>query len=172
MKEIINKIKEKLDNMESKEFPCDNSEQNTGYLSAVWELKDFIESSEDGDADSNKAKIYTFLCRTVNNRLGYCDCGYANGYVAIPPGHPMHGKHYDDVDVDVHWGLTFCTDKKCIKDWTDIEFINFSSFDEIPDDYWVFGFDTMHHGDNKDTCNSKWCIEETKRLMKQLEDLQ
>jgi hypothetical protein len=29
------------------------------------------------------------------------------GYVGVAPGHPMHGKHYDAVDVEVHGGLTF-----------------------------------------------------------------
>ena len=30
------------------------------------------------------------------------------GYVGVAPGHPWHGKHYDDgCDVDVHGGLTF-----------------------------------------------------------------
>jgi hypothetical protein len=29
------------------------------------------------------------------------------GYVGVPPGHPAHGKEYDDVEVDVHGGLTY-----------------------------------------------------------------
>jgi hypothetical protein len=29
------------------------------------------------------------------------------GYVGVPPGHPFHGKGYDDVDVAVHGGLTY-----------------------------------------------------------------
>ena len=28
--------------------------------------------------------------------------GWGNGYVFIPEGHTAHGKHYDDIDVDVH----------------------------------------------------------------------
>jgi len=30
-----------------------------------------------------------------------------NGYVALPKGHPCYGKGYDNIDVEVHGGLTF-----------------------------------------------------------------
>jgi hypothetical protein len=33
--------------------------------------------------------------------------GTLNGYVEVPPGHPWHQASYDDVEVDVHGGLTF-----------------------------------------------------------------
>jgi hypothetical protein len=33
-----------------------------------------------------------------------------NGYVQIPLNHPWHGLHYDDIDVEVHGGLTFNAD--------------------------------------------------------------
>jgi len=29
------------------------------------------------------------------------------GYVLLPGGHPYFGKHYDDIPVEVHGGLTF-----------------------------------------------------------------
>jgi|SRR3972149_5302496 len=29
------------------------------------------------------------------------------GYVGVPPSHPMYHKEYDDINVDVHGGLTF-----------------------------------------------------------------
>jgi len=29
------------------------------------------------------------------------------GYVGVGPDHPLHGVQYDDVDVDVHGGLTY-----------------------------------------------------------------
>ena len=37
-------------------------------------------------------------------RNGFMDFGWGNGYVVIPEGHPMHGKHYDDIPVEVHPG--------------------------------------------------------------------
>jgi hypothetical protein len=35
------------------------------------------------------------------------DMGHRCGYIRIPEDHPWHGKGYDDIDVDVHGGLTF-----------------------------------------------------------------
>jgi len=56
--------------------------------------------------------------------------GHLNGYVAIPKGHLMHGKHYDDVplEVGVHGGLTY------------------ADLDKETDE-WVLGFDCGHGGD-------------------------
>lgn len=67
------------------------------------------------------------------------------GYVAVPPGHPWHGKNYDEVRIaddgwpDVHGGLTYshkCNGAIC----------------HIPkpgesDDVWWVGFDCAHSGD-------------------------
>ena len=41
-------------------------------------------------------------CLIVRNQLGAL-CGY----VGVPPGHPYYEKDYNDVDVEVHGGLTF-----------------------------------------------------------------
>lgn len=62
------------------------------------------------------------------------------GYVGVPKGHVAHGKGYDDVQVDVHGGLTYaesCGGRIC----------------HIPapgesDDVWWLGFDCAHLGDN------------------------
>lgn len=48
--------------------------------------------------------------------------GAVNGYVRIPEDHPWHGLGYDDIDVEVHGGLTYANEG------------------------WV-GFDTLHAGD-------------------------
>lgn len=61
------------------------------------------------------------------------------GYVAVPPGHPMHGKDYGDVAVDVHGGLTYA--ESCQG-----EICHVAKPGE-PDDVWWFGFDTVHSGD-------------------------
>ena len=61
------------------------------------------------------------------------------GYVAVPPGHPAHGKGYDDVAVDIHGGLTYargCGGHVC----------------HVPaegesDDVWWLGFDCAHCDD-------------------------
>jgi len=63
--------------------------------------------------------------------------GFRCGYVRVPKGHPWHGKGYDDIEADVHGGLTFAEpDKPCDKPGED-------------DAYWV-GFDCGHHNDAQD----------------------
>ena len=67
------------------------------------------------------------------------NCGAWCGYVGLPPSHPAYGKGYDDVDVDVHGGLTYadhCQDHVCHQDLND------------PNDkrYWL-GFDCAHFMD-------------------------
>lgn len=53
--------------------------------------------------------------------------GFRCGYVAVPEDHPWHGKQYNDVDADVHWGLTYA--------------------DYGTDGEWYLGFDCAHAGD-------------------------
>lgn len=59
------------------------------------------------------------------------------GYVAVPPGHRVHGKHYDEVNVYVHGGLTYanhCNGRIC----HDVE---------GEDNVWWLGFDCAHYCD-------------------------
>lgn len=101
--------------------------------------------------------------------------GYANGYVAIPPEHPCHGKDYDEIDVDVHGGLTFGEriDILRVVSWpqNDVEMLNADDYSDIPDDYYVVGFDTLHAGDNESNCDREYCVNETLSLMEQLEKM-
>ncbi len=65
------------------------------------------------------------------------DIGHRCGYARIPKGHPWHGKQYDEIEVDVHGGLTFAeADVPCDKGGAD-------------NAYWV-GFDCAHYGDASD----------------------
>lgn len=121
-----------------------------------------------------KNKLFAFLNRTVNKIYeGTINCGYANGYVAVPPEHPLHGKSYNSVYgfFDIHGGLTFSESIKDIKAdgyMEDTECIGFDSFDDIPKDYWVFGFDTIHCDDGPHH-DRDWCIRETEDLKRQIE---
>jgi len=73
-----------------------------------------------------------FECVVMKNELGY-RCGY----VRVPLGHPWHGKGYDEIDCEVHGGLTFATDDApCGK--------------AGPNDGWWLGFDAAHAYDAPD----------------------
>lgn len=69
------------------------------------------------------------MCAVTQNREGEFRCGY----VRVPPTHVAYGKDYDEVDVDVHYGLTFSSEEEC---------------SDHPDGkgHW-FGFDCAHYGD-------------------------
>lgn len=67
-------------------------------------------------------------CTVVQAREASNRCGY----VRVPPSHPLHGKSYDDADVDVHGGLTFADIEPCT---------------EEDGTGWWFGFDCAHWQD-------------------------
>lgn len=56
------------------------------------------------------------------------------GYVFLPEGHEFYGKHYDEIDVECHGGLTFGEKFRVKKSK------NFGM--------WGIGFDYMHYHDN------------------------
>lgn len=79
-----------------------------------------------------------------------CNRGLANGYVAVPKGHPWFGIKYDDIPCDVHGGPTF--GRPC------------NIFDS---EYWMIGFDTAHCDDNKDNWPIFRVYNEAMRLWEQ-----
>jgi hypothetical protein len=61
------------------------------------------------------------------------------GYAAVPPGHPWHGKRYQDIDADVNGGLSYgeaCQGAIC----------HVPKPGEPDDVYWL-GFDCAHGHD-------------------------
>ena len=68
-------------------------------------------------------------CAVVMNR----EQGNRCGYVRVPPGHPEYCSNYNDVNVNVHGGLTFGGIEDCVE--------------EDGRGYW-FGFDCAHFGDS------------------------
>lgn len=117
--------------------------------------------------NTEKYKCFGFLNSTHNRHLQKCgiDCGYANGYVAIPPEHPLYGIHYNDVNIEVHGGLTF-SKHFCFFNTTTPELLDA----KIPDNYWVFGFDTMHVSDTLESCPREYVINEVNILKEILEN--
>jgi hypothetical protein len=54
-------------------------------------------------------------------------------YVRVPPGHPLHGRPYDEAaNLEVHGGITFSEEEPCV---------------EEDGKGWWFGFDFAHYGD-------------------------
>jgi hypothetical protein len=64
------------------------------------------------------------------------------GYVGVGPDHPWHGKGCDDVDVEVHGGLTFAN--KCNEEATEANGICHIPEPGRPHDVWWLGFDCAH----------------------------
>lgn len=93
------------------------------------------------EPDRAEFEAHGFSCLAKRNHMGvWC------GYVAIPPGHPWHGKRYDSVDPEVHGGLTYsapCQDD----DRPKREQICHVPKPGEPDDVWWLGFDCGHGGD-------------------------
>lgn len=118
-------------------------------------------------------------------------CGQANGYVAVPPTNKYHGLSYFSPEVEalsVHGGVTysefvtlketsgngfskvlpeFVGKRNTILAASKIKFLTEKT--EVPDDWYILGFDTTHFGDN--SCNWNECAvsAETLELAKQLE---
>lgn len=110
--------------------------------------------------------------------------GTHNGYVAVPPESKYHGRSIEDMeDFEVHGGITFSEPATYpdvmngmkIKEeyigkrneiFRNAEFITDNT--EIGDDWWIFGFDTAHWGDNKYNWDRQAVIEETLSMMEQL----
>jgi hypothetical protein len=79
----------------------------------------------------------TLPCVVVRNP-GF---GTLCGYVAVPPGHPLHGvdEHERLCDLQVHGGITYAGPRPLLVCYTPLS--------GEPDDLHWFGFDTVHSGD-------------------------
>lgn len=88
----------------------------------------------DGEPDRIEFETQGFTCLMVRNLMGvWC------GYVAVPPDHPAYQCDFDDLDIDVHGGLTFagpCRGQICR-----------APKPGQPEDVWWLGFDCAHGGD-------------------------
>ena len=101
----------------------------------------------------------------------YIDVGWGNGYVLIPPNHPYYEKHYDDIPVYVHGGLTFSEKLSNLNHDNWLELFEMLEKENDNTDYWVVGFDTAHAGDSIHNWTKEAVKNETQRLAKQLSDV-
>lgn len=92
---------------------------------------DWKERYKEDKTKLNNEGYYSFLYKSFKgliflNPLSGC----LNGYVVIPLGHRLYRKYYDDINLEVHGGLTFSGD----------------NFIQENGEYMI-GFDTGHHKD-------------------------
>lgn len=80
-------------------------------------------------------------CLAVRHPSG----GHWCGYVGVAPEHTLHGKDYDDVEVEVHGGLTFAN--HCQPGETEASGVCHVPALGEPDHVWWFGFDCAHCDD-------------------------
>jgi hypothetical protein len=89
------------------------------------------------------------------------DFGWGNGYVLIPVGHPIHGRHFENINVRVYRDLTFSelVDSDMIERW---------GLDKEDEGTWCIGFDTAHLGTSLKEWTKEKVQEETYKLRNQL----
>lgn len=94
----------------------------------------------------------------------HMDIGWGNGYVLLPIGHPWHGVHYDKIDVDVHYGLTFSG----LVGTFEVE--RFEAITDADLGKWMIGFDTAHYRDSLERWPKEAVQAEADRLLQQIQD--
>lgn len=92
-------------------------------------------------------------CIAVRNESAGNWCGY----VGLPPGHPLHGKSYNDMDVDVHvhGGLTFADTCHDAEDDHSRYVCHLPEPGE-PQKVWWFGFDCHHAWDRAPAYDARY----------------
>mgnify|MGYP000924493825 CR=1 FL=1 len=91
----------------------------------------------------------------------YMNFGWGNGYVVIPKGHPLYGIDYDDIDLDVHYGITY-SNYASKENWEEV------TQEERDNDCWIIGFDTIHLGDTLEKWPKEKVQEEADYLLEQV----
>jgi hypothetical protein len=134
------------------------------------ELADIV--NKEGDFEEWIDPLSNYMCRILRN----IQFQTWNGYVRIPEKHPCFGKDYDDIDVNVHGGLSYGGD----------HFPNYINPTKEVGYYW-FGFDTSHAWDRQpriiihfpspwrknDVYRDKdYITKEVTKLAKQLKDME
>jgi integrase len=94
---------------------------------------------DEPDKEQFADKATGYACLVKRNRFGAL-CGY----VGVPQGHPWHGKGYDDVEADVHGGLTYAA--PC-QEGPEGETICHVPGPGEPEPLWWLGFDCNHAWD-------------------------
>lgn len=82
------------------------------------------------------------------------DGKYRCGYVLIPMWHKLYEEDYNHIDgIQCHGGLTYSGHYLLGKEYRG----------------WWIGFDCAHAGDNHKKCNLKFCMDECRHIVDQVE---
>ena len=117
----------------------------------------------------NKYKTIAFVIDHSNSFTPNYPRGWGNGYVAVSPEHPLYGIHYLTLydilpsydNLNVHGEITFSDKAKWFKE-------EIRKQHNIPDNWWVFGFDTAHYLDCLESWPEHEVWRETRRFEEQL----
>lgn len=95
--------------------------------------------SDEPDKEQFADEATGYACLVKRNTMGAL-CGY----VGVPEGHPWHGKDYDEIEPDVHGGLTYAD--SCQEGPEDMTICHVPAPSE-PEPLWWLGFDCHHFRD-------------------------
>lgn len=96
-----------------------------------WGYGEWVEESDEVDFDHEGIKCKVFRVVAPDGPIRedgtqHIFGGHLCGYISIPTDHPYFSKDYNDIEIDVHGGLTYG--------------------ENINDEYWI-GFDCAHSFD-------------------------
>lgn len=115
-------------------------------------MKEMVYSTEAKREVLDSGYCLGFFYYIIN--LGF----FPTAYIRIPESHIVYGKHYDDIEINVHGGLTYSKDHLYVENEQRIE-------------GWFIGWDYGHCGDYAGyyermgivSDEKKWTTEEIKR---------
>ena len=108
-------------------------------------------------------KTNFFVKEAIRSKYPF-DRGWGNGYVVLNKKNPLHGKQYDEIDLDVNGGLTFSSSISDIQEWPESKGYDMDS--------WVLGFDTANFGDTLANFSKNAVIAETKKLLATCQEME
>lgn len=87
-------------------------------------------------------------------------------YVAIPKNHKFYNKHYDDIGVICHGGLTYAEKEKDNKYWIGWDFAHYGDYIGVCEMQILKEYKHLHKNDKK--WNTEELLEEIKKVIEQL----
>jgi len=102
-------------------------------------------------------EIETIVVKDDYHDRRHSDFGWGNGYVLVNSSHPLYGKNWDEINLDVHGGITF-------SELVTPHLRGIFGLRPGAEGKWCIGFDTHHGGDTLAEWTESKVREETERL--------